>query len=199
MGFYPVDWKKIWEMTLRLADQIVTSGFNPDAIVGILRGGYIISRIVADVLGTEELGVVEVKFYKGIGETAERPIITQPLMIDVRNKNVLIVDDVVDSGRTLEVVTEQVRLRGASQVRAAALFTKPRSIIKPDYFVEETTNWVIFPWELGEFLRETHALNSVDEALGKLRELGLNVDREFIETYVKASNYVRKAQQIRGV
>lgn len=55
--------------------------------------------------------MVEVKFYKGIEERAERPIITQPLTADVKGKNILVVDDVVDSGRTLEIVTEQVRLR----------------------------------------------------------------------------------------
>jgi len=128
--------------------------YRPDVIIGVLRGGYIIARILADVMGINNLGVVEVKFYRGIGERAEKPIITQPLTINVQDKKVLIVDDVVDSGRTLQIVTEQVRLRGAKELKSAAIYYKPRSIIKPDYFITETSKWILFPWELCEFINE---------------------------------------------
>jgi hypoxanthine phosphoribosyltransferase len=106
-GFLILTWKKIHEASLKLASEIARERLEIDLIVGILRGGYIIARILGDMLGTENIGVVEVKFYKGIEERAERPIITQPLTADVKGKNVLVVDDVVDSGRTLEIVTEQ--------------------------------------------------------------------------------------------
>ena len=97
LEFLPVTWDELHRRSLELAHKVLESGYFPDVIIAILRGGYVIARIIADVIDVDELGVVEVKFYKGIGETAERPVITQPLVTDVRGKNVLIVDDVVDS------------------------------------------------------------------------------------------------------
>ena len=185
MGFLPVTWDDIHVMSLKIARRIIEDNYKPDAIVGVLRGGFIVARIVADVLDVEDLGAVEVKFYKGIAEHAERPIITQPLTLDVRDKKVLIVDDVVDSGRTLEVVTEQVRLRGASIVKSAALFTKPKSIIHPDFYITMTTDWVIFPWELGEFLKEVGNLSNVNDVKTKLKEIGLNLSDELLSELIE--------------
>ncbi len=167
--------------SLQLSSKILQSGYYPDVVIGVLRGGYIIARLVTDVIQVEDLGVVEVKFYKGIGERAERPIITQPLTTDVRGKKVLIIDDVVDSGRTLQVVSEQVRLRGAKDVKSAALYYKPKSIIKPDYFIVETEAWVFFPWEIGEFIREMGLEPSSKKVSAFLQEKGISFSSEIIE------------------
>ncbi|MGC8975856.1 MAG: phosphoribosyltransferase [Thermoprotei archaeon] len=185
--FLILTWKKIYEASLKLALEIVREGLEVDLIVGILRGGYIVARILSDLLGTDNIGVVEVKFYKGIEERAERPIITQPLTADVRGKNVLIVDDVVDSGRTLEIVTEQVRLRGARSVRTAVLFYKPRSIIKPDFFAQETNDWVVFPWEFCEFARELKTceqISDIKSLITKLRSIGFPEEETLLEDLI---------------
>lgn len=174
-GFLILNWKKIHEASIKLSQDILKEGLEADLVVGILRGGYIVARILCDLLGNDNIGVVEVKFYKGIEERAERPIITQPLTADVKGKNVLVVDDVVDSGRTLEIVTEQVRLRGARSVRTAVLYYKSRSIIKPDFFAQETNEWVVFPWEFCEFIREfkiREQIHDIESLLTKLRSIG---------------------------
>ncbi|MCC6032612.1 MAG: phosphoribosyltransferase [Desulfurococcaceae archaeon] len=187
-GFLILTWKKIHEASLKLASEIAREGLEIDLIVGILRGGYIIARILGDMLGTENIGVVEVKFYKGIEERAERPIITQPLTADVKGKNVLVVDDVVDSGRTLEIVTEQVRLRGARSVRTAVLFYKPKSIIRPDFFAQETSEWVVFPWELCEFIRELRVRDQISDPeslIAKLRSIGFPEEETSLQELVR--------------
>jgi hypoxanthine phosphoribosyltransferase len=187
-GFLILTWKKIHEASLKLASEIARERLEIDLIVGILRGGYIIARILGDMLGTENIGVVEVKFYKGIEERAERPIITQPLTADVKGKNVLVVDDVVDSGRTLEIVTEQVRLRGARSVRTAVLFYKPKSIIRPDFFAQETSEWVVFPWELCEFIRELRVRDQISDPeslIVKLRSIGFPEEETSLQELVR--------------
>ncbi|MEO3993653.1 MAG: phosphoribosyltransferase [Desulfurococcaceae archaeon TW002] len=186
-GFLILTWKKINEVILRLALNITREGLETDLIVGILRGGYIVARILSDMLGTDNIGVVEVKFYKGIGERAERPIITQPLTVDVKGKNILIVDDVVDSGRTLEIVTEQVRLRGAKSVRTAVLFYKPKSIIKPDFYVQEVREWVVFPWELCEFIRELKTREQIKDPellITRLRSIGFPEEERSLQELI---------------
>ncbi len=185
MEFLPVTWEEIHEKSLELAVKVLESGYRPDVIIGILRGGYIIARIIADALNIDELGIVEVKFYKSVGERAERPIITQPLVIDVRGKKVLIVDDVVESGRTLEIVTEQARLRGAKEVKVAALFFKPRSIIIPDFYAVKTTKWIVFPWELGELFR-IYNIRDLQEAKELLRKIGYDVKDKIVDGVIKS-------------
>ena len=187
-GFLILTWKKIHEASLKLASEIARERLEIDLIVGILRGGYISARILGDMLGTENIGVVEVKFYKGIEERAERPIITQPLTADVKGKNVLVVDDVVDSGRTLEIVTEQVRLRGARSVRTAVLFYKPKSIIRPDFFAQETSEWVVFPWESCEFIRELRVRDQISDPeslIAKLRSIGFPEEETSLQELVR--------------
>ena len=196
MEFLPVSWSEVHKLSLKLAEAIVRSKYVPDMIIGILRGGFIVARILADALDVDELGVVEVKFYKSVGERAERPIITQPLVVEVRDKNVLIVDDVVDSGRTLEIVSQQVRLRGAKKVKSAALFVKPRSIINPDYYVIKTTKWILFPWELGEFLRDSK-ISSLGRARSILSSIGFDVEEDILTLLVNVLRDLKHYEEIK--
>ncbi len=188
MGFITPSWKEIHLDVIKLAQAIIANNYIPDSVVGILRGGYLIARILTDILNIDSIGVVEVKFYKGIGEKAERPIITQPLTTDVKGKNVLIVDDVADSGRTLEVVSEQVRLKGAKSVKSAVLYYKPRSIVKPDFIIHVTEDWVVFPWEWCEFLRSFNLLKKelrVSEVRQELRKMNALIDDDFLQEILK--------------
>jgi len=169
MRFLVLSWNDVMRMSLDLATRIASDNWFPDAIVAILRGGYAIAKIVEDALGSPLLGTIEVKFYRGLGERSERPVITQPLQIDVRDKRVLVVDDVADSGRTLQLVSEIVGLYGAREVKTATLFFKRRSIVMPDYYVAETDAWVVFPWEICETVEQLVSKGrSVDEVVRML-------------------------------
>ena len=59
---------------------------------------------------------------------------------------VLIVDDIADTGKTLNDFKRAFKIMDAS-LTTATLFVKDRSIIKPDFYVEETTDWIVYPWE----------------------------------------------------
>ncbi len=185
MEFLTPSWDDIHLYSAQLGLKVLRE-YIPDVIIGVLRGGYIVARIVADVMGVKELGVVEVKFYRGVGETAEKPVITQPLVADVRDKNVLIVDDVVDSGRTLQIVAEQARLRGAKNLKSASLYYKPRSIARPDYFVVETSKWILFPWEAAEFLEDLGAHEDLSKAAGLMKDSGIKVREDVLKTILEA-------------
>jgi hypoxanthine phosphoribosyltransferase len=50
----------------------------------------------------------------------------------------LIVDDIADTGKTLKDLGNHT---------TATLFYKERSIIKPTFYVEQTKDWIVFPWE----------------------------------------------------
>ncbi len=196
-GFLVLTWNRFLDMSIELAERIVESGRLPDTIVAVLRGGYFIAKILADYLGIESIATIEVKFYKGIGERAERPIVVKPITIDLRGMDVLIVDDVADSGRTLQVVTDIARLHGARTVYTAALFYKPWSIIIPDYYVEETDKWIVFPWEVGETLRELSSeygsLEGAAQAIGIEREFGRERMKRLVRV-IERSDELKKAK-----
>lgn len=152
--FLIVTWNDIEELTLRIVEDMLDSQFFPDVIVGILRGGWVVARLVSDYLDVEETGSIGIKFYSRIGKTIKTPLITQPLIANVRDKKVLIVDDVSDSGRTLQVVTELAKLYGPKQIKTASLYIKPWTLMIPDYYAASTEKWIFFPWEPAEILRE---------------------------------------------
>lgn len=139
-------WSKVDEAIWTLTDY-VRKDFTVDMIVGIARGGLIpavrMSHIMDDIL----MRVMDVKFYTDIKEHTEMPEITVPLKEPVKGKNVLIVDDVADTGKTLKVVKEDIETKGAKEVRIAVIARKPQSIIEPDYYIFHTDKWIIFPWE----------------------------------------------------
>jgi len=148
--FLTLSWNEIEEASLTIAEKIVSSGFTPQVIVGVLRGGWIPARMLSDLLDVKEVGALEIKFYRGVEERSERPVITQPLVCDVKDKNVLIVDDVADTGKSLQVALGAVSLYGPKLIKTASLYTKPWSVIVPDFYYAQTDKWIIFPWEMRE-------------------------------------------------
>jgi hypoxanthine phosphoribosyltransferase len=168
-------WDKVYEMLINVALKIRNSGFKPDYIVGVSRGGWAPGRILSDLLDNNHTINIKIEFYIGIGKTARKPIVTQPLTEDVSNKTVLLVDDVSDTGESLKVALGHVLEKGAAGVKTATVFYKPHSIFKPDFFADSTSDWIIFPWErleatklmMQEARTQGRDLDSVRETLRK--------------------------------
>jgi hypoxanthine phosphoribosyltransferase len=143
--------------------------------VGVSRGGWAPGRILSDLLDNNHTINIKIEFYIGIGKTARKPIVTQPLTEDVSNKTVLLVDDVSDTGESLKVALDHVLEKGAAGVKTATVFYKPHSIFKPDFFADSTSDWIIFPWErleatklmMQEARTQGRDLDSVRETLRK--------------------------------
>ena len=133
---------------------MVVDGFNPDMIVGISRGGLVPARIMSDILGIREIAILGMVFYTGVGEKKDKPLITQELTQDINGKNVLLVDDVSDSGKSFDAAKKYLLEKGAKEVKTAAIHFKPGSIHEPDYYHETTRSWIVYPWEEKEMERE---------------------------------------------
>jgi uncharacterized protein len=140
-------WDDVYDMMIDQARQIKNSGYSPQVIVGVSRGGWPPARIMSDLLENPNLANMKVEFYKNIGVTARRPKITQPVTAEVVGKRVLLVDDVADSGHSLRVASNHLRQKGAREIRVSTLYLKPKSIFKPDHYARTTSKWIIFPWE----------------------------------------------------
>jgi hypoxanthine phosphoribosyltransferase len=140
---------------------IVEREWNPEIVIGILRGGLIPAAVLADLLGLD-IEAMRAKFYKGVDDRERKPRIVQDISIDLYGVKVLLVDDVTDSGKTIGLVKEHLLGKGAKEVVLCSLYYKPWSVTIPDVYVEETEAWIIFPWERMETLKDITEKLSVE-------------------------------------
>ncbi|MEM1618999.1 MAG: phosphoribosyltransferase [Desulfurococcaceae archaeon] len=172
-----IPWSKAIEYCYRLASMILDDGVKVDTVVAVSRGGLVPARIVSDVLGVDNLVVIRSKFW-GIGGTIRKePEISLHEKVDFVDQDVLVVDEVTDTGATLSRITRLVKERGANSVKTAVLHYKSTSTFKPDYYVEklEEWAWIFYPWSLVETLYSLARMegeNVVDNAMMVLKKLG---------------------------
>ncbi len=140
-------WEDFGASSRELAKQIADSGWIPDVIIAVARGGLIPAGAISYALGTKVCGSLNVEFYSDIAETLPEPVVLPPLLDTsaLRDKKVLVADDVADSGKTLELTVAILRDTGA-EVRTACLYAKPTTVFEPDYVLRHTSKWIAFPW-----------------------------------------------------
>lgn len=153
MGRVPtklVSWDDIVKWSRELAKKIKESGFKPDVVVAVARGGFIPARLICDFLGVENLLSLQSQHWTEAAKAAERAIIKFPYKIDLTGKKVLLVDDIVDTGESLALAKKYILENWRpKELRIATLqWIKPVAKIKPDYYLIEVTEWVWFqyPW-----------------------------------------------------
>lgn len=168
-------WNQIYDLLLTQSEKI--QNYKPDLIVGIARGGLIPARILTDLLETPQFATIEVEFYLGINQTRHEPVLKQPLSASVRYKKILLVDDIADTGKTLQLAKSHLQDKGSMEIKIATLYLKLQSISKPDFYEKQTSNWVIFPWDTKETIRKIIQKQSgrrqVNQEIAKLVKAGL--------------------------
>jgi hypoxanthine phosphoribosyltransferase len=180
-------WNQTYEMMLNVAHAIRQSGFKPDIIIGVARGGLVPSRVLCDLLQTPVLGMIEIEFYVDVGQAGIEPRLKQGLTLPVIGKKVLLADDIADTGRSLRLAKNYIQEQGPSEVKVACLYAKPQSITRPDYFDRETRSWVVFPWDAKETVRKIvshcRGKRAVGREIGKLVKAGL--PRQFADRFLE--------------
>jgi uncharacterized protein len=170
-------WNQIYDMLLTQAQKILSQHYLPDIAVGISRGGLVPARILTDLLETKELTTLQIQFYTDIEQTLPEPTLKRPLTINLARKQVLLVDDIVDSGESLQLAKTHVQTQGAAIVKTVTLYLKPKSKVLPDFFGKQTSNWVVFPWDIKETLRKIvqrqEGKHLLDLEVAKLVKAGL--------------------------
>lgn len=168
-------WDDIQKLCKKLSEKIKKSGYSPDVVVAIARGGWIPARIVCDHLDIKDLYSVKTEHWGVVATKTGEAKITQPLNVNLEGKKVLIVDDVADTGDTIRVVLEHVRELSPSDVKVAVVDYKKTSKFLPDFYAAEMENWkwIVYPWSIKEDLRsliEKAGAKTVEEAVRVLKE-----------------------------
>jgi len=138
-------------VSISLSDKI--SQFNPDVIVGLTRGGLLPGVILSHILNIP-MNAVSYSSREGAGDDKNHINMIPEIPSDVNNiddtpPSILVVDDIIDSGRTMSEVRNQYELMG-HKVMTAALYWKEDAVSTPDIFwqrIPTDSPWIIFPYE----------------------------------------------------
>lgn len=149
-----LSWEAIDEASLSIAQQAAHRNIN--VIIALARGGLIPSRLIANHLGVSKIVSIGISTYDKDHQQSGEIDVYQSYGKEFKDKklisesNVLVVDDLVDSGNTFGYVLlglcEEVAPRS---IQSAVLYVKPKSKYVPDFYHKKlTTNpWLVFPWE----------------------------------------------------
>ncbi len=174
--------------SFRLAEKIHHSGFRPDFIIGVWRGGAPVGIAIQEYL--EYVGIstdhiaIRTSSYYGI-DKQDKTVRVHGLdyIIDNINAedNVLLVDDVFDSGRSIRAIFDKLRNRTRrnmpQNMKVATPWYKPSknvTDVTPDFYIHETDAWLVFPHELVGLTAHEIAANKPDIAdtlASRIREL----------------------------
>jgi hypoxanthine phosphoribosyltransferase len=140
-------WEEFGRGARELAASVVADGYRPDLLLAIARGGLAVAGAVSYALGIKNCCVLNVEYYTGVDERLEVPVVLPPSLdlVELGDARVLVVDDVADTGHTLQLVVEIVRPQ-VSELRTAVLYEKSRSVVQCDHVWRRTDDWIVFPW-----------------------------------------------------
>ncbi|MGG7646315.1 xanthine phosphoribosyltransferase [Rhodovulum sp. YNF3179] len=146
-GFH-VSWDQLHRDARALAWRL--DGHGPEnggwrAVVAITRGGMAPAMIVARELDIRTVDTISVKSYNH--QTQSEPVVIKSpdMRLVGDGEGVLIVDDLVDTGRTLEVVRALL-----PKAHVATVYAKPQGRAQVDTFITEVSQdtWIFFPWDM---------------------------------------------------
>jgi hypoxanthine phosphoribosyltransferase len=147
------NWEYIYGLCRDVSDQVKRSEFEPDVIVALARGGWFAGRCLCDFLGLDDLTSLKMEHYVGTAQKAGEPEVRYPMPEgSVEGKDVLIIDDIADTGGSLQHAHEYVTDRDPNAVRTGTLQLLQTSEFDPDYVGErlEDWTWVVYPWNFIE-------------------------------------------------
>jgi hypoxanthine phosphoribosyltransferase len=172
-----------WAETV--AEKVRAAHRLPKSIVGLTRGGWVPARLLADQLGVHRLVSLRAQHWGVTATPSGRAVVTEGLSGPVAGEEVLVVDDITDTGESLELAVDLVRKAGAARVESASFLHIAHSKFLPTYYAEEIPRgawvWVVFPWNYWEDLAHLAGLafaesHDIAKARGILSErCGLDV------------------------
>ncbi|PTD93788.1 hypothetical protein C9439_07000 [archaeon SCG-AAA382B04] len=146
-----VSWEELEELNKKLVKKIKRNDYNPNAVIGISRGGLPISVRVSHLLELP-MGMIEADHYRGdgYGTQQDKAVIKGTLFGKKIKGNILLVDDIIDTGKTMEAVIEELnQIKEIEEIKTGVIHEKPHSCMKPDFCAYPTPvdKWVVYPFE----------------------------------------------------
>jgi uncharacterized protein len=143
-----LSWNQYHLLAQKLAAAILNHSGKFDEIVTIARGGLTLGHLLSDFLQLPVYSIT-IQSYSDIQAQGEL-VITQELGKSIKGKRILLVDDVSDSGKTFVRAKDYLKTLEPEEITTVAIFLKPHTSYRPDYYTRQTTKWIVFPYEVAE-------------------------------------------------
>lgn len=146
-------WEKVNEMCKQIVFKLAAKNFKPDLIITPLRGGAIPAVQIAYLLETRNIITVNAERTEDDSANAkfkDVELSNLPSKDQIENRNILIVDEILDTGETLFKLVEYLKVQNPTQIVISVLSNSAHSekSIEADIAIEQTDKWVVFPWEV---------------------------------------------------
>ncbi len=175
-----VDWTEVERWSSSLSRSIVESGYAPDAIIAVARGGLVPARLLADMLSVKDVLSIRIEHWNETAKPEEKAVVKEPLRANLSGKKILIVDDIADTGESLMLAKENVSSCNPKEAKTAAFqFIGKTSRFKPDFIAEQLSEWIwyMYPWNYHE---------DVKNLVGRIKKPGdteASIMEKFIAEY----------------
>lgn len=196
-----VDWDEVESWSRIVSDKIYNSGWLPNTIVAISRGGYVPARLICDRLLVGELVSLQISHWPSAAQMAKEAGVRTPLHYDMNGKKALVVDDISDTGDSIIIAKDHIWTNcKPKEIRVATLqWISESSKVTPDFYAEEVKGWLWYqyPWTRLEdvigFIKRIIVDNkdidkwTIEEIANKFPEwYGVTFDRWFYDKAVEA-------------
>ncbi|WP_255196990.1 phosphoribosyltransferase [Halorarius litoreus] len=147
------NWDYIYDLCREVSNDVKAAEFEPEVVVALARGGWFAGRCICDFLGLDDLTSLKMEHYVGTAQKTGEPSVRYPMPEgSVEGKDVLIIDDIADTGGSIKRAHEYVTDRDAGEVRTATLQLLGTSEFDPDFVGEKLDEWawIVYPWNFIE-------------------------------------------------
>lgn len=170
-GIYPISWDDFHGLCKAVAKGV--AAYRPELILPIGRGGYYPGTLISHLLQVELYPVRVSRRVNDIPRYNSPQWLLEPPSL-VRDKRVLIVDEICGTGETISMVKEKVLAMGAAEVRSAVLYAHSWGTETPDYIGLITDAFLLNPWDRELFHEGEFRIHPEYE--GGLRQQGVEPD-----------------------
>jgi len=164
MKFKYLSWDNVEKSCSNVFSKMAYDKYKPDIVIGLLWGGVVPTRLYVDFsdIKKSNVKVVYASLYKGLGERNNNvSVIPNYVKNEIENKKILIIDDILESGKTMNASLKELVKLNCSVKTATLVYKSVNNAIPPDYYdIEEKENiWYVYPWEKYEINRELNGNN----------------------------------------
>ena len=184
------NWDYIYDLCREVSDDVKAAEFEPDVVVALARGGWFAGRVICDFLGLDDLTSLKMEHYVGTAQKSGEPTVRNPMPEgSVEGKDVLVMDDIADTGGSIRRAHEYVTDRDPGEVRTATLQLLGTSEFEPDFVGERLDEWawIVYPWNFIE--------DMIDLIEGVMERADDDTfERDDIRSYLAAYHDVRRIE-----
>ncbi len=173
------------EWAFELSRQVEDSGWRPDVVVAIARGGYVPARLVCDILDIHDLLSVQILHWGRAAEVTAKAHVKYPIAASLEGKRVLLVDDICDTGDSIIVARRHLEEEAKpAEIRTGVMqWISSVAKIKPDYYAEELKDWVWYQYPWCRVEDTMNFLEKIIEETGRREWRRCELIEEFREWY----------------